>query len=69
VSPDRDPQSPTIPSLSDEDLMARVATDDGRAFTELVRRWTPEHLSRQPLEGVLTQIRGRTRDIFDKLFS
>jgi glutamate-ammonia-ligase adenylyltransferase len=38
-------------------------------LTELVRRWTPEHLSRQPLEGVLTQIRGRTRDIFDKLFS
>jgi RNA polymerase sigma-70 factor (ECF subfamily) len=39
VSPDRDPQSPAILSLSDEDLMARVATDDERAFSELVRRF------------------------------
>ena len=39
MSPDRDPQSPAILSLSDEDLMARVATDDERAFSELVRRF------------------------------
>jgi RNA polymerase sigma-70 factor (ECF subfamily) len=39
VSPDRDPQSPAALSLSDEDLMARVAVDDQRAFTELVRRF------------------------------
>jgi len=39
LSPDRDPQSPQVVSLSDEDLMARVAEDDERAFTELVRRF------------------------------
>jgi len=30
---------PAVISLSDEDLMARVAEDDERAFTELVRRY------------------------------
>jgi len=39
VTPDRDPASPPVLSLSDEDLMARVAEDDERAFTELVRRF------------------------------
>ena len=39
MPPDRDPQSPPVLSLSDEDLMARVAVDDERAFTELVRRF------------------------------
>lgn len=39
VSPDRDPSAPAIVSLSDEDLMARVAEDDERAFAELVRRF------------------------------
>jgi RNA polymerase sigma-70 factor (ECF subfamily) len=39
VAPDRDPASPPILSLSDEDLMARVAEDDERAFAELVRRF------------------------------
>jgi RNA polymerase sigma-70 factor, ECF subfamily len=39
VAPDRDPVPPPIPSLSDEDLMVRVAEDDERAFTELVRRF------------------------------
>ena len=39
VAPDRDPASPPILSLSDEDLMGRVAEDDERAFTELVRRF------------------------------
>lgn len=39
-----DPSRPTDPappvlSLSDEDLMARAALDDTRAFTELVRRY------------------------------
>jgi RNA polymerase sigma-70 factor (ECF subfamily) len=37
VAPDRDP-APVL-SLSDEDLMARVAEDDERAFGELVRRY------------------------------
>src|SRR3989449_21126 len=39
MGPDREPQAPTIPSLSDEDLMARVAEEDERAFSELVRRF------------------------------
>ncbi|MBI5710975.1 MAG: sigma-70 family RNA polymerase sigma factor [Candidatus Eisenbacteria bacterium] len=39
MSPDRDPSAPAIVSLSDEDLMAQVAEDDERAFTELVRRF------------------------------
>ena len=39
VPPDRDPAPPPILSLSDEDLMARVAEEDERAFSELVRRY------------------------------
>ena len=39
LGPDREPQAPVILSLSDEDLMARVAEDDERAFSELVRRF------------------------------
>ncbi|HPS80154.1 MAG TPA: sigma-70 family RNA polymerase sigma factor [Thermoanaerobaculaceae bacterium] len=36
---DRDVSVPPVLSLSDEDLMDRVARDDERAFTELVRRF------------------------------
>lgn len=36
---ERDPTSVAIVPVSDEDLMARVAEDDERAFTELVRRF------------------------------
>jgi len=39
VTPDHDSVQPTVLSLSDEDLMARVAEEDERAFTELVRRY------------------------------
>ncbi len=39
MGPDRETQVPTILSLSDEDLMARVAEEDERAFSELVRRY------------------------------
>jgi RNA polymerase sigma-70 factor (ECF subfamily) len=39
VGTDREPSSPHILSLSDEDLMGRVAEDDERAFPELVRRY------------------------------
>ena len=39
MGPDRESSPPTVLSLSDEDLMARVAEDDERAFTELVRRY------------------------------
>ena len=36
--PRPDPPAPVL-SLSDEDLMAKAATDDTKAFTELVRRY------------------------------
>lgn len=36
---ERDPGPAPVLSLSDEDLMARVAEDDEKAFTELVRRF------------------------------
>ena len=39
LAPDREPLPPQIVSLSDEDLMARVAEDDERSYTELVRRY------------------------------
>lgn len=39
MAPDRDPLLPAVVSLSDEDLMARVAEDDERAFRELVHRF------------------------------
>lgn len=39
MAPDHSPLPPQVVSLSDEDLMARVAEDDERAFTELVRRF------------------------------
>lgn len=38
-------------------------------LTELVGRWTPEHLHDQPLEAELAQIRDRTREYFDRLFT
>jgi len=37
-------------------------------LTALVRRWTPEHLHRQPLDATLREIRGRTREFFNRLF-
>uniref|UniRef100_A0A832IA03 RNA polymerase sigma factor n=1 Tax=Eiseniibacteriota bacterium TaxID=2212470 RepID=A0A832IA03_UNCEI len=39
LAPDRDPGQQPVLSLSDEDLMARAAEDDERAFSELVRRY------------------------------
>lgn len=39
MAPDREPLSPQVVSLSDEDLMARVADDDERSYTEIVRRY------------------------------
>jgi len=38
-------------------------------LTELVRRWTPEHLNKQPLKVELSKIQNRTREIFDRLFA
>ena len=37
-------------------------------LTELVCRWTPEHLHDQPLDVELAQIKTRTREYFDRLF-
>jgi RNA polymerase sigma-70 factor (ECF subfamily) len=39
MPPERDGLHPTVVSLNDEDLMARVAEDDERAFRELVKRF------------------------------
>jgi glutamate-ammonia-ligase adenylyltransferase len=38
------------------------------ALTNLVRRWTPEHLHDQPLADELEQIRHATREYFRRLF-
>ncbi|MBZ5609649.1 MAG: glutamine-synthetase adenylyltransferase [Acidobacteriia bacterium] len=38
-------------------------------LTDLVHRWTPEHLNRQALKLELSKIQNRTREIFDRLFA
>ena len=37
-------------------------------LTELVHRWTPPHMNDQPLAAKLSQVRKRTRELFDRLF-
>ena len=37
-------------------------------LTEIVRRWTPEHLNRLPLQDQLAGIQVRTRALFEQLF-
>ncbi len=37
-------------------------------LTDLVRRWTPEHLHQQRLDLTLADIRRRTREFFNRLF-
>ena len=37
-------------------------------LTHLVKRWTPEHLHGQRIDAALGEIRGRTRDFFQRLF-
>ena len=37
-------------------------------LTNLVKRWTPEHLHAQRIDITLRQIRARTREFFDRLF-
>ena len=37
-------------------------------LTNLVKRWTPEHLHGQRIDATLREIRGRTRDFFNRLF-
>jgi glutamate-ammonia-ligase adenylyltransferase len=38
-------------------------------LTELVRRWTPEHLHDQRLDTELAQIRSGTRALFQRMFA
>ena len=37
-------------------------------LTDLVKRWTPEHLHQQRLDATLREIRHRTREFFNRLF-
>jgi glutamate-ammonia-ligase adenylyltransferase len=37
-------------------------------LTNLVKRWTPEHVHGQRIDAALRDIRGRTRDFFQRLF-
>jgi glutamate-ammonia-ligase adenylyltransferase len=37
-------------------------------LTALVKRWTPEHLHGRRIDATLHEIRGRTRDFFQRLF-
>ncbi len=37
-------------------------------LTNLVRRWTPEHLHDRSIDTVLGEIRGRTREFFNRVF-
>ncbi|HXA48931.1 MAG TPA: hypothetical protein VNV86_01435, partial [Candidatus Acidoferrum sp.] len=39
-----------------------------QVLTNLVRRWTPEHLHTLPLADTLNEIRRRTRELFDRIF-
>jgi len=38
-------------------------------LTDLVGRWTPDHLHDQPIADELAQVQDRTRDYFNRLFS
>ena len=46
-----------------------AAPEQMRVLTELVHRWTPDHLHNRSLDAELAQIRERTREFFDRLFS
>ena len=37
-------------------------------LTNLVKRWTPEHLHGRRIDATLREVRGRTREFFDRLF-
>jgi len=37
-------------------------------LARLVRRWTPEHLHEQRIDATLREIRGRTREFFNRVF-
>ena len=45
-----------------------VSESQLEVLTELVKRWTPEHLHGERLDATLREIRRRTREFFDRLF-
>jgi glutamate-ammonia-ligase adenylyltransferase len=45
-----------------------AAPSQFQVLTDLVKRWTPERLHAQPLDVTLREIRGRTREFFDRVF-
>jgi glutamate-ammonia-ligase adenylyltransferase len=46
-----------------------TAPEQMRILTALVDRWTPGHLHDRSLDAKLAQIRARTREFFDRIFS
>jgi glutamate-ammonia-ligase adenylyltransferase len=44
------------------------ATTQMECLTDLVHRWAPEHMCRQPIPAQLAQIKARIRETFDRLF-
>jgi glutamate-ammonia-ligase adenylyltransferase len=46
-----------------------AAPEQVRVLTELVYRWTPDRLHDRGLDAKLAQIRERTREFFDRVFS
>jgi glutamate-ammonia-ligase adenylyltransferase len=46
-----------------------AAPEQIRILTELVHRWTPDHMHDRSLDAKLAQIRERTREFFDRVFS
>jgi len=49
--------------------MLPQAENHMKVITELVHRWVPEHLRHEPLQLELAQIKSRTREIFERLFT
>jgi len=45
-----------------------TAQSQFEVLTNLVKRWTPEHLHRQRIDTTLREIRQRTREFFNRLF-
>jgi [glutamine synthetase] adenylyltransferase / [glutamine synthetase]-adenylyl-L-tyrosine phosphorylase len=45
-----------------------TAPNQLETLTELVKRWTPEHQHQQRLDVTLSEVRGKTRDYFNRLF-
>ena len=56
----------TISAFADEaaaDLAGQI-----EVLTELVHRWTPEHMHQRGLEDDLVEVRAKTREFFDRVF-